>query len=116
MIKKLIKRLGFVKPSELTEDELTTLLVSKFDNPFEYRIDKESEKKFFDDLSKVDNAREYLRAVEANDIKLYFGADDAAKKLIKGAYLRTKHWRSKLVKNGETVKSKPAKLSSPRYA
>lgn len=114
---KLLKKLGFVRPHTLSEDELTTLLIKLYDNPFEYRIDKEAEEKLFQELSAVDGYRDYLRAVEANDIKAYFGANPEAQRLVKGAFLRTKHFRSKLSKKSEVgVKSAPAKLANPRYA
>ncbi len=106
---------GYIHESELTEEFLALRLAQLVGDPTEYSISKEEDAKFFQDLSRVDNAAQMLRATAAKDMVRYFGAtDDHQRGLIRGAFSRTTYWAT-MLKNVSKPAKKETKLKGLRY-
>lgn len=65
-------------------------------DPTEYTIEKKQEEAFFNDLSRVDGVREFLKATMAKDMQRDFGATPDQRQIIRGAFARTAYIKSRL--------------------
>lgn len=112
MLEALLKKLGYIHESKLTDTVLETMLCEKIGDVFDYKLDPKVEKGIFADVSKVDFIMEYLRATMAKDIQRYFAApDEKQRDIIRGAFARTVYLKSRISKRGEV----DTKIDGLRY-
>jgi hypothetical protein len=82
---------------DISESDLMIRFAEHFGDIGDYQIDKEEEKRMFEELRSVDYLQPYLRAQIARDMQLYFAATtDLQRELIKGRIARTAFLRSRL--------------------
>lgn len=115
MIKKILRRLGYIHESELTEDFLCGEIARMVGDPTEYTLEKKQEDLFFKDLSRVEGVQEYLRATMARDMQRDFAATNEQRPIIRGAFARTAYLRSRLSKSGKDAQEVETKLTGLRY-
>lgn len=66
-------------------------------NPIEEVIDKAEEELIFRELAKIEGLQEYLRAVMARDMRMYFNSQTPKEQdMVKGAYFRTEWFKKKI--------------------
>lgn len=97
MIEKILKRLGYIKESSITEADIYKYLGRVVGNPVDYDMPKKLEDNIFEDLSRVDGIMDYLKATMAMDMQRDFAATADQKDMIHGAFSRTAYLRSKIL-------------------
>lgn len=98
----ILKKLGYIKKSELSESEVIELVESYFGNPMEAEVSPQLDAEFFKDLSKIDTAIEYFKNTAGKDISRYFAAKDKSEQdIVRGGFLRTAYILKKLKKQKE---------------
>lgn len=79
-------------------DEILVELLEAMGNPLTESLDRKFEIAVFDGLKGTEGLGEYFRLTMGEDIKRYFSAGtDKERDQIKGAFLRTASFRTKLV-------------------
>jgi hypothetical protein len=117
MFDTLMKKLGYIKESSLTEEYLAGHFAREIGDPTDYEITRLDEKSFFEDLSKIDKARDFLKATMAKDMQRYFAApDEKSRNVIQGAFARTVYLAGKLKEVQAPNKITKVEKASNRYA
>lgn len=118
MFGELLKRRGYVKREDVrhldfTDEEVLAIIDKSFGDIDldESTIDKEDEKKLFEELGAIEGLQEYLRKTLALDMKRHFAAQPIQQMLIRGAFQRTAFLRKKISERSKEF----TKLSSPRH-
>ena len=106
MFNKLLNRFGYVKKGgnntgnkvgDLTEEELTIMLVKLWDYEDE-DVDEKEEEIIFKSLKQVEGFVQFLKSTANRDIKRYFLATTPSEQLmIRGSFSRTNYLRTKIV-------------------
>jgi hypothetical protein len=114
MIEKILNKFGYIKKENISEKEIMLLFSEIIGDVNDYKIEKESETNLFEELSVVQDFKEYLQATSAKDIQRYFAAhgDTDTQNLIRGAMSRTSYFLAMLKK--DKIK-KDTKLKNLRY-
>lgn len=119
MIKKLLKKFGYIHKSEAEEEFLKQYIESLGDTR-EYSITHKEEEDFFNLLSRVDGIADFLKATSAKDIQRHFTADPRQRDVIHGAFARTVYLYSRLKKSNkqsaESRENKVTKIDGLRYS
>ncbi len=113
MIEKLLQKLGYVKGSyrDLSENPFTEAEVSRMLSNLIYvedlNVDKEFDKKIFDQLRTVEGFVDYLRIMSDRDIRRYFDAQTPQEQLIaRGAFVRANYFKGKILQKDDPVSAK----------
>jgi hypothetical protein len=115
MFDKILRRLGLVRLSALTEEDVNAALLSGiFDKWGKDRFPKDAQDEVIDILRKHPPLKDYFDWSIAQDIKRFYSATPQEQEMIRGAVSRTRYFRSLCVVPGE-VESKPQKLNIKRY-
>ena len=96
MIKKLLKRFGFIHKTDIdSATEILSNLVS-----FDFTPDptfRKNERVIFSKIKEIEGVQEYLAETLARDIRRHFNAqNDIERATVKGAYARTLYLKAQL--------------------
>jgi hypothetical protein len=103
MIDKLIRKLGYIKKEDLTEEYLCHELAKIVGDPTQSSVESDQEKKIYADLARIHGILDYLRDVMAKDMQRDFSAPVDQKQLIRGAFARTAYIKGKIVEINKSL-------------
>lgn len=112
MIKNILNIFGLIQVKNITDEELSSIIINKWTGDFSDDIDKDAEKKLFKSLVGIEGFGDYLRISLIGDIKRYYKALPLQQSEVRGAFMRTSYIRSKLI---EASKESTTKLNGLRY-
>lgn len=115
MLKQLLRKLGYIHESELTEDFLCYEIAKIIGDPREYSIEKKQEDLIFADLGRIEGIAMFLNATMAKDMQRDFASTPDQRQLIRGAFARTAYLKSKLVKKNDEISEGRSVLKSRRH-
>lgn len=115
MIKSILRKLGYIHESELTNEYILYAAANIIGDPVEYEFTAKQEEELFGDLSKVNGFSEYLNATMAKDMQRYFSSPREQLDIIQGAFARTAYIKSRIVKQNTSNTKSKTKLDNLRY-
>jgi hypothetical protein len=115
MFDKILRRLGLVRLSSLTEEDINAVLLSSiFDRWSREKFPKDAQDEVIDIFRKHPVLKEYFDWSIAQDVKRFYSATPQEQDMIRGAVSRTRYFRTLCVVPREE-ESKPQKLNLKRY-
>jgi len=93
----ILRKLGYIKRTDITEDIVAEFYGSLIGNPAEYDMGSQESELFFQQLAGLEGIDEYLKDMAAKDMVRYFGAsNDKERDMVRGAFARTVYIENKV--------------------
>ena len=93
----ILRKLGYIKRTDITEDIVAEFYGNLIGNPADYDMGTKASESFFQQLANIDESDSYLKDMAAKDMVRYFGAaNDKERDMVRGAFARTVYLENKI--------------------